>query len=89
MQEIFSIQGIECDPSALKHCVAELVQVLRERCALITNPEKLFGIFIFYRVAADKDVAEKLYDKLKCEGFNPQPISRYGMSSCWRWLHRR
>ena len=71
LSDVFSNQGMECDPSSLKNCAAELTAVLTERCQSIDSTDKVYDCFISYRVDADKDVAEKLYLMLKLKGLNP------------------
>jgi hypothetical protein len=71
LEHLFSKQGIECDPSYLKLFVAELAAELTKRCERIDSTGKDYDCFISYRDATDKDVAEKLHDKLKLAGLKP------------------
>jgi hypothetical protein len=71
LREMFTIHGIECDPSTLDYCVSKLVPVLRERCNRIDSANKRYDCFISYRVDSDKVVADMLYKDIKLAGFNP------------------
>ena len=74
MKEMFKIQGIICDPLDLKTCLKNIVQSVKESLSRMEKEELKEGqyhAFISYRVAADSDVAEKLYYMLKLEGIEP------------------
>ena len=66
MRQIFAIQGDDVDPKNLKSIIDKVGSDIRERVAAgWANGTDKFDCFISYRVAADKDVAEKIYLSLK------------------------
>ena len=67
MEELFAIQGISLDPSELDPAIDKIAATVGSSggaCDGITS----YDLFINYRVAADADLAEKLYLYLKTKG---------------------
>ena len=73
LNELFQIQGIPLDPdnvaAAVDKIAAALIASVDEDTGC--DGKSLFHGFISYRVAADKDIAEKVYDKLLNKGLFP------------------
>ena len=69
MSDLFAIQGIELDPSYLDPAIDKIVTMVGSSGG-VCDGVKSFDLFINYRVAADADVAEKLYLYLKTKGIN-------------------
>jgi TIR domain/SAM domain (Sterile alpha motif) len=65
MTSLFEIQGIKLDPSDMDPAVAKIKAVVGSGFG---DGKTRYDVFINYRVAADADVAEKLYLSLKAEG---------------------
>ena len=66
MESIFKIQGVHLDPSDIKTAADKIANFVCVYC----DGEEYFDCFINYRVATDKDTAEKLYYILKSLGVN-------------------
>ena len=73
MNELFEIKGIPLDPdnvaAAVDKFAAAIIASVGEDSGCYGKT--LFDAFISYRVAADKDIAEKVYDKLSMKGLFP------------------
>ena len=69
MSDLFAIQGIALDPSDLDPAIDKIVATAGSSGG-VCDGDKSFDLFINYRVAADADVAEKLYLYLKTKGIN-------------------
>ena len=69
MSDLFAIQGIALDPSDLDPAIDKIVATVGSSGG-ICDGDKSFDVFVNYRVAADADVAEKLYLYLKTKGIN-------------------
>ena len=73
LSELFQIQGISLDPDNVTAAVDKIAAAVRSSVGDQTgcDGESSFDCFISYRVAADKDIAEKIYDKLLLKGLYP------------------
>ena len=73
LNELFQIQGIPLDPDNVAASVDKIAAALIASVGEDTgcDGKSLFHGFISYRVAADKDIAEKVYDKLSMKGLFP------------------
>ena len=75
LSQLFQIQGIPLDPdnvaAATDKIAAAVTAAVGEGAHAACDGETVFDCFISYRVAADKDIAEKLYDKLTIKGLFP------------------
>ena len=73
LNELFQIQGIPLDPDNVAAAVDKIAAALVASVGEDTgcDGKSLFHGFISYRVAADKDIAEKIYDKLLIKGLFP------------------
>ena len=69
MTDMFAIHGIALDPSDLEHAIEKIIKVVGSSGG-VCDGERTFDVFVNYRVAADADVAEKLYLYLKTKGIN-------------------
>ena len=69
MSDLFAIQGIALDPSDLDPAIDKIVATAGSSGG-VCDGDKSFDLFINYRVAADADVAEKLYLYLKTKCIN-------------------
>ena len=67
LTELFQIQGIPLDPSDLDPAINKIIQVVGKSAADGINS---YDCFINYRVAADADIAEKVYLYLKANGIH-------------------
>ena len=68
MKEIFQLQGISLDPQSIKYLIDQIRVVCTQGYGDGINR---FDCFLNYRVAADKDIVEKVYWLLKAHGFHP------------------
>ena len=73
LSELFQIQGIPLDPDNVAASIDKIAAAVRSSVGDQTgcDGESSFDCFISYRVAADKDIAEKIYDKLLNKGLYP------------------
>jgi len=75
LRDLFRIQGIPLDPDHVADAVEKVAAAVRASVGTAghatCNGVTTFDCFISYRVAADKDVAEKMYDKLSLKGLFP------------------
>ena len=69
MSDLFAIQGIALDPSDLDPAIDKIIATVGSSGG-VCDGDKSFDVFVNYRVAADADVAEKLYLYLKTKGIN-------------------
>ena len=69
MTDLFAIQGIALDPSDLDPAIDKIAATVGNSNG-VCDGEKSYDLFINYRVAADADVAEKLYLYLKTKGIH-------------------
>ena len=69
MTNLFAIQGIALDPSDLDPAIDKIAATVGSSGG-VCDGDKSYDLFINYRVAADADVAEKLYLYLKTKGIN-------------------
>ena len=65
MSRLFEIQGIKLDPTDLDPAIQKIKNVVG--CGFGDGINR-FDVFINYRVAADADIAEKVYLYLKTQG---------------------
>lgn len=65
MSTLFEIQGIKLDPTEMDPAIAKIKAVVGSGFG---DGKTRYDVFINYRVAADADVAEKVYLYLKAEG---------------------
>jgi hypothetical protein len=68
MSRLFEIQGIATDPTDLDTVITKLSKTLKKGFGDGINT---YDCFINYRVAADSDLAEKLYLYLNLAGYRP------------------
>ena len=68
MKEIFLLQGISLDPGSIKYLVDQIRVVCTQGYG---DGISKFDCFLNYRVAADKDIVEKVYWLLKAHGLHP------------------
>ena len=71
---MFKLQSIHLDPNDIDHAMSKVIKQIGEpqAYAVDKNPQSVpFDCFLSYRVATDKDVAEKCYLYLKSEGYKP------------------
>ena len=74
MDRMFKIQSIHLDPNDIDHAMSKVIMLIGKPTAFAVNknPQAApFDCFLSYRVATDKDVAEKCYLYLKSEGYKP------------------
>ena len=73
LSELFQIQGIPLDPDNVAAAVDKIAAAVRASVGDHTgcDGETSFDCFISYRVAADKDIAEKIYYQLLVKGIYP------------------
>ena len=69
MSELFQIQGIALDPSDIDVSITKISNAVGTSNGVCDGLES-YDAFINYRVAADADLAEKLYYALKASGIN-------------------
>jgi hypothetical protein len=69
MSELFAIQGIPLDPSDLDPAIDKITSTVGSSGG-VCDGVKTYDVFINYRVAADADLAEKLYLYLKTKGIS-------------------
>ena len=69
MTELFAIQGIALDPSDLDPAIDKISSAVGSSGG-VCDGVKTYDVFINYRVAADADLAEKLYLYLKTKGIS-------------------
>ncbi|OQS03091.1 hypothetical protein THRCLA_21240 [Thraustotheca clavata] len=69
LAKLFEFQGIHLiDPDDMESTVAKIIPIVPPADAL--HAPESYDCFISYRVATEKDIAEKLYLHLKSKGFN-------------------
>ena len=75
LSELFLIQGIPLDPDNVNAAVDKITAAVQasvgEAGHAACDGKTTFDCFISYRVAADKDIAEKIHDKLSLKGLFP------------------
>ena len=69
MSDLFQIQGIALDPSDIDVSITKISNAVGSSNGVCDGLES-YDAFINYRVAADADLAEKLYYALKANGIN-------------------
>ena len=86
MGDLFKLQVIALDPSNVAAAVDEIATAIRASVGENTgaNGTTKYDVFLSYRVAADQDVAEKLYDKLTVKGFFPF-LDKFKLKSGMDW----
>jgi len=71
MAEIFKLQCIFVDPTKVPLAAKDIATEIREsKSAGIGDGVNTFDVFLSYRVASDRDVAEKLYWMLKAKNIH-------------------
>ena len=78
MSSIFKLQGVHLDPSDLQPAVDKIAEFVGSDCNC--DGEESFDCFINYRVATDKDTAEKVYYMLK--SVKPEPVHPFWDKKC-------
>ena len=68
--EVFKLQGIPIDPKALDHVVEDIKKTIGPPKSK-NNGIDSYDIFIGYRKFSDRDLAEKLYFRLKSDRYQP------------------
>ena len=68
MSDLFGIQGIPLDPSDLDPAIAKIAQAVGY--SGVCDGKTKYDVFVNYRVAADADLAEKVYLYLKTMGIH-------------------
>ena len=86
MHDLFQLQVIPLDPSNVAAAVEEIATTIRASIGENTGADgkTKYDCFLSYRVAADADVAEKLYDKLTVLGFFPF-LDKFKLKSGQPW----
>jgi hypothetical protein len=72
MTNMFQIQGISLDPKDIDPAMRKILAALESNSESYTSDGvNSYDVFLSYRVAADADLAEKLYLNLKLAGIHP------------------